>query len=108
MMRGLDLHTLHHFTNVYSTDGSKKGRRAAYGVWGGIQEVKVWEEKRGGKRGRAEREAREAIGKGMHGGRLPDGWDVMDAELFAIRIVLPYGTQFRRYKKDKKNRGYSS
>ena len=36
----------------------------------------------------AEKEIKEAIGRGMHGGRLPNGWDVVDAEIFAIRVAL--------------------
>ena len=49
-------------------------RRAAYGVWEGIQPGVGWQEA--------------AVVAGCWGGRLPSDWEISDCELFAIFAYL--------------------
>ena len=83
MRRTLALHLERKFTDVMATDGSKAGRKAAYGVWEGPAERQVaW----GAHETESDRAAR--VAAGIEGGRLPDGYDVLDAELAAIVAAM--------------------
>ena len=83
MRRTIALHLERNFTDVMATDGSKAGRRAAWGLWEGPAP-------RDGGWAAPETHAGTAarVAAGMAGGRLPDGYDVMDAELAAIVAAL--------------------
>ena len=85
--RTVALHLTDGFTDVYATDGSKKGSRAAYGVWAGPG-VLMDEAVRRQERAEAEDAVRARVAQGRMGGRLPDGWDVTDAELAGILRAL--------------------
>ena len=92
----LALHAAHHFTRAAATDGSKAGgrdeerggeragvSRTAYGIFEGASPYgKVVE-------GVADVQATPdeelaAFGEAMYGGRLPDSWQIADAEMWAI------------------------
>jgi hypothetical protein len=82
MRNTIALHLERKFTDAMATDGIKAGNRAAYGVWEGPAGMDgTWEEKR-------KHDTGERIAAGMTGGRLPDGYDVLDAELAAIVVAL--------------------
>jgi ribonuclease HI len=85
------LHIRHHFTYCAATDGSLRektdgeghvDRRVAWGLYEGVGKVP-----RTDRTGHGER-IKEAVGKGMRGGRLPDTWEIVDAEMYAIRMAL--------------------
>ena len=87
----MPLHIRHHFTYCAATDGSLKertdgkgqvSRRVAWGLYEGIGKVPRTD--RSGHGGRI----KEAVGNGMRGGRLPDPWEIVDAEMYAIRMAL--------------------
>ena len=83
MRRTIALHLERNFTDVMATDGSKAGRRAAWGLWEGpAPRTGGWAapEPHAGTAAR--------VVAGMAGGRLPDGYDVMDAEMAAIVAAL--------------------
>ena len=84
------LHMVHHFTDAWATDGSK-GRvwsdgawqvRVACGAYGGV----VAAERQFGES--TEDHERRRVGGGMRGMRLPACYEVVDAELHAILMVL--------------------
>ena len=99
----LALHAAHKFTHAAATDGSKaeepeKGEeaepgaeehmgRTAFGVWWGIKlfgtEVEGEQDVEA-----TEQEVAAACGAAFEGGRLPNSWEVIDAELWAIFTVL--------------------
>ena len=84
--RTLALHIKERFTDVFATDGSKKGDRAAYGVWEGPGAVSPERRQEGGAEDVVELERRMAAG--MHGGKLPTGWGVTEAEMAAVIRAL--------------------
>ena len=77
----MDLHAVRGFTAAASVDGSLKEttrhgrvqRRAAYGVWEGMQP---------GLSGSA------AFVEGAWGGRLPSDWEIADCEMYAVLRYL--------------------
>ena len=71
---------------MFATDGSKSGRKAAYGVWEGPDAVTEARKREGG--AESEEEIEERMAKGMYGGRLPDGWGVTEAEMAAVIRAL--------------------
>ena len=84
--RTIALHVKERFTDVFATDGSKNGTRAAYGVWEGpavVPEARVEEG-----RGESEEEIERRMAAGMHGGALPRGWGVTEAEMAAVVRAL--------------------
>ena len=54
----------------------------AWGLYEGIGKVP-----RTDRTGHGDR-IKEAVGNGMRGGRLPDTWEIVDAEMYAIRMTL--------------------
>ena len=85
--RTVALHLTDKYTDVYATDGSKKGTKAAYGVWAGPGVLDI-ESVKGLERAETEEEVRGRVAAGMMGGRLPEGWDVTDAELAGVLRAL--------------------
>ena len=93
MRVAMALHAAVGFTHAYATDGSKaegRGGHTAYGIWGGAC-LEAWgaEKEWGEQMLRCEGDAEaQAVGQGMHGGRLPAAWEVGDAELYAVYRAL--------------------
>ena len=67
--RTVALHIQEIFTDVFATDGSKKGKDAAYGGWEGMARATEDMEQNGEEKDREEIEKR--IAAGMFGGALP-------------------------------------
>jgi hypothetical protein len=94
------LHAAHEFTHAACTDGSLiparrgRARRVAYGVWEGMASRKHvgHDERATANVAAGERESGEQllarVGQGLWGGRLPDEWEVFDAEMYAILAYL--------------------
>jgi hypothetical protein len=98
------IHAREHFTHAAATDGSRKDARAAesktaYGIWWGADAREAGGTgDTGGREDLAliecsEEQERHAIAEGLEGGRLPDTWEVLDAEMYAIfraikRVIL--------------------
>ena len=79
------LHMKHSFTHAAATDGSKKGKKVAYGVWTGVRQRRPDEQEIDpNKPAQAAQEREDMIGAGLWGGRLPDEWEVADAEMYAV------------------------
>ena len=91
MRVAMDVHAAMHFTHAFATDGSKDDQgRTAWGAWGGADVMNWGAMEVAGEQMLhmdAQQEA-DAAGAGMEGGRLPDSWDVIDAELYAVFRVL--------------------
>ena len=84
--RTIALHIKERFTEVFATDGSKKGNKAAYGVWEGPDAVAEERMREGG--AESEEEIERRIAAGMYGGALPEGWGVTEAEMAAVIRAL--------------------
>ena len=90
------LHAAHEFTHAACVDGSltpateAQRRQVGYGIWEGLatraatsytdSEERWWQE--GGHD--REHKLQERVGAGLWGGRLPDDWEIADAEMYAI------------------------
>ena len=83
--RTVALHLRDRFTDVFATDGSMGGGRAAYGVWAGPARVV---EGRGTDDEESEEEVEIRMRAGMVGGALPAGWGVTEAEMAAVIRAL--------------------
>ena len=100
----IQLHTRHHFTHAAATDGSRKeqdGRtHVAYGVYEGVppaptpdtddpEEQEQHQQRRDtGGIYEPRHTIQDRAGQGLWGHRLPDSWEIMDAELYAIYSYL--------------------
>ena len=104
----MPLHIRHHFTYCAVTDGSLRertdgkgqvSRRVAWGLYEGIGKVPRTD--RSGHGGRI----KEAVGNGMRGGRLPDSWEIVDAEMYAIRMALVRAIERAEASKEEEGEG---
>ena len=87
----VQLHIVHHFTDAWSGDGSKKTASAACGrtetrTACGATEGAVEIDERHGES--MEQNARRSLSAGMIGARLPASLEVVDAELLAMLLAL--------------------
>jgi len=83
------LHVRHSFTHAAATDGSKKGNKVAYGIWRGTRAATPGEPPIDANNPRNAQHRREMkVSHGLTGGRLPDDWEVADAEMYAIYELL--------------------
>jgi ribonuclease HI len=106
------IHARTHFTHVAATDGSRRDNRAtesetSYGIWWGADVIREGAERREGMAELecTEEQGRGAIAQGLEGGRLPDNWDVLDAELYAIfRALKRVHVESKRRKENPKEK----
>ena len=100
----VQLHARHHFTHTAATDGSRMekdgNKRVAFGVFEGVPptppadptDPEEWQAQQTRRHSGEQIEPRDTIqeraGKGIWGRRLPDSWEIMDAELYAIYAYL--------------------
>ena len=77
------LHMKEEFTDVFATDGSKGGGKAAYGV-----PSMMTEERRRDENVESREEVETRMAEGMYGGALPNGWGVTEAEMAAVIKAL--------------------
>ena len=114
----MTLHAAHQFTHAAATDGSKARatgsarddteREAhvedhlaptAYGIWEGVRPYGTRSED--GTVRSNDKTDRQAVGRGMSGGKLPNSCEVIDAELYAVykflsKVWKEQGTEAKR------------
>ena len=78
----LAVHILERFTHCVATDGSKAHGKVGYGLWWGLNGA-----------GPGDATVRDPVydvvfGQGIICGRLPDSWEVANAEMYAVPIAV--------------------
>jgi ribonuclease HI len=88
-------------------DNRETESETSYGIWWGADVIREGAERRDGMAELecTEEQGRGAIAQGLEGGRLPDNWDVLDAELYAIfRALKRVHVESKRRKENPKEK----